>query len=47
MKDYKPNERQPVFYIGGSWVKKSELEKQLGQSINDGGANYVLQVKTG
>lgn len=45
MKDYKPNEPQPVIYWGGVWVKKSELERQLGLSINDGGAHYVLQIK--
>jgi hypothetical protein len=45
MNDKKPNEKQPVIFWGGQWIKKSELEQQLGQTIETGGANYVLQVK--
>jgi len=45
MNELKPNEKQPVIFWGGQWVKKSELERQLGQTIETGGANYVLQVK--
>ena len=45
MKDVRPNEKQPVVFWGGRWVKKSELERQLGQTVVTGGANYVLQVK--
>jgi hypothetical protein len=45
MQDIKPNQPQPVCFWGGSWIKKSELERQLGISVETGGAQYVLPIK--